>query len=306
MKSIATGVAVALMAMAFSTQAKEGGDQYQNGVENWMAGALPPAGDYLISYTGYWQGALRDQNGDKADLGGGAQAKLNATFEAMRWIHVTDHTFLGGSYGWHVIVPVARVSIDHPAFGGRASHTSLGDVTLGPVVLGWHHGNWHHVAALDINVPTGHYDESDPRRSVGAHYTSFEPVFATTYLDDAGWEVSAKFMYNIKTRNHATDYRSGDEFHVDWLLGRNVGRWGIGLAGYYLKQVTDDRQDGQVVAAADGLWSEGRRGQVVGLGPSLKYTTAGHTSFIAQWQKEFDVENRFADQKILLKAVIPL
>lgn len=300
-------VAGALLCLcAWNVDAKEGGDQYQNGVESWFAGALPPPGNYFISYTGYWQGALRDGKGNKVDFGDGQHAKLNATFEALRLVHVSDATFLGANYGWHVIVPVVNLSIDHPALGGRASQFGLGDVTVGPVVLGWHRGNWNYIAALDINLKTGHYDQHDPRTSIGANYSSFEPVFAVSYMNPSGWDASAKFMYNIKTKNTATGYQSGDEFHLDWLVGKNVGSWGVGLSGFYLKQVTDDRQDGQIVPLVPGVWGRGRRGQVLGMGPSIKYTTKGHVSIIAQWQKELEVENRFADNKLLVKAVIPL
>ncbi len=43
--------------------AEEGPDQYPSGAENWMAGALPPPGNYFLNYAGYYQGTLRDGNG---------------------------------------------------------------------------------------------------------------------------------------------------------------------------------------------------------------------------------------------------
>lgn len=293
-------------ACVLTAQAKEGGDQYPNGVENWMAGALPPPGDYFISYTGYWNGALRNADGDKVDFGGGSHAKLSASYEALRYVKVTGHTLLGASYGWHVIVPVVDLSVKHPALGGRDGEFGVGDITIDPLILGWHNGNLHTVFGVDLNFKTGHYDKNDPRKSIGANFNSIEPVLALTWLNLEGWEVSGKFMYNIKGKNDATHYQSGDEFHVDWLVGKSQGPWGFGIAGYYLKQLTDDEVNGSVLPAIAGVWDTGRRGQVFAFGPSVKHTLGNGVMLVAQWQHETMLENRFGDDKFLFKAVIPL
>ena len=121
-------------------------------------------------------------------------------------------------------------------------------------------------------------------------------------------------MYNIKGSND--DYRatpgaakqkydSGDDFHMDYLVGRRFGPWGVGLSGYYLKQTSDDKVDGEVVDAVPDVWSRGRRGEVFAAGPSLTYSTKGGTMLIAQWQHEFERENRFGGDKALFKLVMP-
>jgi Putative MetA-pathway of phenol degradation len=100
-----------------------------------------------------------------------------------------------------------------------------------PFVLGWHSERWHAVVATDITAPTGAYDKNDARVSLGANYWSFEPIVAFTYRDEYGFDLSTKVMYNIKARNGATQYRSGDEIHLDFLAGKNFGAWGIGAGG---------------------------------------------------------------------------
>ena len=279
-------------------QAKEGGDQYPNGAENWFAGAVPPPGDYFINYFGHWSGKLKDGNGDNANVGG-STPKLDATFDALRWVHVTNKTLLGASYAWHVIVPVVDLDINIAPLGGKAGKTGLGDITVNPIILAWHGPEWHTVAALDINLPTGEYDKNDPRKSIGANYYSFEPLFGVSYLGKNGWEASAKFMYNIKTKNDDTNYQSGDEFHVDYLIGKNFGNWAVGLSGYYLKQVSDDKLNGVKVGA------DGNRGQVFSYGPSIKYKTASGTQLIGYWQHETNVENRFGGDKVWFKLIMP-
>ena len=43
--------ALALAALTIgSAQAKDGGDQYPNGAETWLAGAVPPPGNYFLNY----------------------------------------------------------------------------------------------------------------------------------------------------------------------------------------------------------------------------------------------------------------
>lgn len=149
------------------------------------------------------------------------------------------------------------------------------------------------------------------RRSVGANYWSVEPLFAVTWLNDDGWEASGKFMYNIKTKNKdfrpdpgtaKMDYTSGQEFHMDYLLGKRFGQWGVGVSGYYLKQTTDDKVDGSTLDRSPA-WSKGRKGQVFSYGPTLSYTTQSGMMISGQWNHESKVRNRFAGDKLMLKLV---
>ena len=102
------------------------------------------------------------------------------------------------------------------------------------------------------------------------------------------------------------DYQSGDEFHMDYLVGKRFGPWGVGVSGYYLKQTTDDELDGREISSALGPWSDGRRGQVFAIGPTVSYTTKGGVHFTGQWNHETSVENRFGGDKFILKLIMPL
>jgi hypothetical protein len=283
-------------------EAKEGGDQYPNGAENWFAGALPPHGTYFINYLGYYAGQLRDGSGKRVNLAGSTPS-VNAMFDAVRIVQVTKFKVLGADWAMHVIAPVVDQSID---LGGRNSRVAVGDLIVDPLILGWHRERWSAVAGLDVALPTGHFDKNDPRVSIGANYFSFEPVFAFTVSPREGWETSAKLMYNTKTTNGQTAYHSGDEFHTDYTVGKRLGAWSIGASGYVLKQLTNDTVEGKVVAAAAGLWTAGRVGQAVAIGPSVAYTNKDHMTFIAQWQHEALVRNRFSGNKFWFKLIMHL
>lgn len=294
-------IALALAAFALQAQAKEGGDQYPNGAETFLSGALPPPGTYFINYMGYYSGTLKDGNGNTVKLpngkGGTEKATVKAFFDALRLVHVTDVKILGANWAMHAILPVVYQDLDLPPLGGSKSRVGLGDVTVNPFVLSWHSPNWHVAAGVDINLPTGAWDSQDPRRSIGANYYSFEPILAVTYLANNGFEASAKLMYNIKTKNNSTNYQSGDEFHMDYLLGYRQGEWAYGLGGYYLKQTTDDELNGRKVG------TDGNRGQVFAFGPHIQYTGKSGDQFIFKWQHETAVENRFAGNKVWFKYV---
>lgn len=287
-------------------QAKEGGDQSAPGAENWMAGALPPAGFYFKNYLGHYGGKLQDGNGNDAKLGpNNAGARADVTFDVLRFIYVTNIKVLGGDYAVQAFVPVVNQSLSFA--GNRGTKFGIGDVFFTPVAIGWHHSpELHTIAALDVFLPTGSYDKNDPARSLGSNYVSYEAVYAVTWLPKGNWEVTGKFMYNMKQKNGDTNYQSGDEFHMDYLVGKKYGDWGFGLAGYYLKQLTDDKQNGVVVSAVPGVRSAGNKGQVFAIGPSIKYSTKTGTTFMAQWQHEMAVENRFQGDKLWLNMVMPL
>ncbi len=291
MKPMHQALGLALLALACSSaQAKEGGDQYPNGAENWFAGAVPPPGDYFINYAGHYN-AHPYAGSQKVDA-----VKLGAWFDALRYVHVTQQKVWGADWAWHVIVPLVQLTLETP--GGRHNKSGLGDVTINPFILAWHSPEWHYAIGLDINLPTGAYDKNDAA-NIGAHYASAEPILAFSYLGQNGSEVSSKFMYNIKAKNSATDYRSGNEFHMDYTLGHHFGPWAVGISGYYLKQITKDVQYGAVVG-------DGNKGQVLAYGPSVKYTTTSGTHLIAQWQHETQVENRPGGDKLWVKVIMGL
>jgi len=282
--------------------AKEGADQYPYGAENWLCGVLPPTGTYFVNYFGFYSGLLRNDSGNKVNLGGSTPS-VNAVFDALRFVEVTPVKILGAQWAVQVIAPFVDQSVD---LGGTRNGIGQGDIDVDPFLLGWHGEKWQAIAAMDTLLPTGYYDKNDARVSIGANYFSFEPIIAFTFMPGSGWETSAKLMYNTKTTNGATDYHSGDEFHMDYVVGKHVGPWSLGGSGYFLEQLTNDTIDGQVVTAVPGFWDSGRKGQVFAAGPSVNYTNKQHMEFIFQYQHEMLVRNRFGGDKLWFKMIIPL
>jgi hypothetical protein len=283
-KSLIVVVAAALIGPAVLTlpalATEGGGGAYPNGAEDFMTGALPPPGVYFKNYVTYYHASsLKDNNGD--DLI--PDFKLTGAADVLRFIYVTKFQILGASWAVHTFIPLAYQKV---TIGGQDDERfSLGDIIVDPIILGWHFKNFHITAGLDIYVPVGDYNK-DHQANNGRNYWTFEPVLAATYLSDGGFEVSAKLMYDINTENEDTNYKSGQEFHMDYTVGYHLNKqWAVGVNGYYYYQTTNDEQNGNKVG------SDGFEGRVFAIGPVVQYGYK-NMNFTLKWQPEFEARNR--------------
>lgn len=298
--AIALLAVLSLVAVASTTaQATEGGGgAYPNGAEDFMSGAVPPPGTYFINYFDYYSAdKFADKNGNSAIPG----FKLNVTADVLRFIHITDKKILGGFWGFHAFVPLMNVNVKTSTPLGNDSKTGLGDIIVDPFIISWHGKNWHAATGVDIYIPTGSYNKND-LANIGRNYWTFEPIVAGTYLTDNGFEVSAKLMYDINTRNNdaslmaqgAQNYLSGQEFHLDYTLAKKIDNFSAGLTGYYYQQVTEDE--------ANGVKTNDRKGKVFAFGPALKYDYK-NMAFSLKYQFETAAENRPEGNNLWLKFV---
>jgi hypothetical protein len=268
-----------LLAAPSTAHATEGGGtHYPNGAEDFMSGAVPPPGTYIINYMNYY-------SADKFKLKSSGEIpnfKLSAFADVLRVIHVTKYQLFGANWGFHAFIPVANVDVTLPY--GRKSQFGVGDIIVDPVIFSWHSKNLHVATGVDVFVPSGQYDKNK-LVSIGRNYWTFEPILAATFVSDEGLELSAKLMYDFNTKNTATEYTSGQEFHFDYTLGYKISPFTVGVGGYFYKQITNDKQYGSKVG------EDGFRGQVLGVGPQVKYDYK-NMSFILKYQREFIAENR--------------
>ncbi len=274
--------------LLFATEG--GGGAYPNGAEDFMAGAVPPPGIYFLNYfTFYTADKFMDSSGKNAI----PNFDLKVTANVFRFLYVSKTQIFGGNWGAHVLIPIVKVDVELPI--GSQNKTGLGDIIVDPFILSWHFKNWHFVTGIDIYIPTGQFDKNR-LANVGRNYWTFEPIFAFTYLSDSGFDVSCKFMYDFNTKNRDTNYRSGQEFHFDYTIGKRFDNFNIGVGGYFYKQLTDDKVNGQKVA------SDGNKGKAFAVGPQVKYDHK-NMSFILKYQKEMEVKNKPEGDKFWFKFV---
>ncbi|ABB06192.1 phenol degradation protein [Burkholderia lata] len=105
--------------------------------------------------------------------------------------------------------------------------------------------------AYSMMLAAGTYDS---RRIVSTGQNTFYyiPNFALTYLTGPnrlgdGLELDGHVFFDIAGRNPTTNYNNGLVIDIDAAISEIIGRWQIGVAGYYARQVTEDRQNGQIV-----------------------------------------------------------
>ncbi|MCK9919420.1 transporter [Microbacteriaceae bacterium K1510] len=127
-------------------------------------------------------------------------------------------------------------------------------------------------AGLGTVIPTGLYDartQASNGVTVGSNTVIVAPSIALTYTTPPlladGTEFSSKIYLNAYGRNSDTDYVSGKNINVDFAVSEHIGRWQVGVAGYYLRQFTDDTRGGVAVAP------DGRRAEVLSLGGVVNY-----------------------------------
>jgi hypothetical protein len=278
---------------------ENGGGAYPNGAEGFMAGALPPPGQYIINYAMYYDASsLKNSAGHTIP---GSDFELHAFADTVRFVNVTPITVLGGNWAQHIFVPVVWLDAAVNTPGGRLKDKNfgVGDIIVDPFIVGWHKPPFHWVVGLDTYVPIGKYSDSPTTlANIGRNYWTFEPVAGVTYLNEGGQEVSAKLMYDINTKNRDTNYLSGQEFHTDFLVAQHCGPLAVGVGGYWYYQTTEDRQNGATT-------KNGNEGRQFALGPQVSYQWKKY-NFALAWDHEFSTKNRPEGEKAWFKVIVPL
>ncbi len=289
--------ALVLMPVPEACASEGGGSHYAGGNEDFMAGALPPPGFYLINYfLNYNAPKLADSSG-KAVRNIGFQADVVA--EAPRILHVTNVKLLGGNLVWHA---VPTLMYQHVTAGGQSqSKYGLGDLNFG-VGISWHGKTLHSVGAIDGYAPIGNYDKSDVS-NLGRNYWSVQPVWGITYLGDKdspipGFETSVKLMYMFNTTNTATGYYSGQEFSLDYLVGQHIGKWAFGANGHFFYQTENDTMRNET---AD---FDGYKGRKFSIGPAVQYLV-GKGAITAKVQFDVYTRNKAEGTGVWLKFFYP-
>ncbi len=298
MRSFAVFLAVFLVFNSFAFAG--GGDHYPNGAEDFLVGAAPPPGFYLVDYNYfYFADEFKDNSGDTINKGPLDDFSLRVYANVLRLIYVTKYRLLGANYAVHMFIPWVEVNANCKGF--HVHKRGLGDIIVDPFILAWHSRYVHAVFGVDVYIPTGEYDKHRPI-NIGKNFWTFEPVFALTFFLPENFSLSFKFMYDYNTTNNdwinpktgkETSLKPGQEFHFDYALGYSPVKWlRLGITGYYYQQITDDEIDGKDV--------ENNRGKAFAIGPGVKVDYK-RFMFVLKAQREFGVKNRPSGKNVWFK-----
>jgi hypothetical protein len=283
------------------------------GNTSFMDGFGDPTG-YGFTYMNYlsWANArsFKDPNGN--DVPVFVEPRLNAIVDLNQFLYsfrVPD-SFIAQP-GIDVIVPLVDLNSSFGA-GGEALKDNgfgLGDITFGPFmqfkpILVDHRPVFAHRLEFDVVAPTGKYD---PTKQInpGSNTWAINPYWAATLIPIARVEISTRFNYLYNFKNTDPVRRPGggpsstqegqaifDNFAVAYeILAHNETRaWAhslrFGLNGYYFKQITQSKVDGNS--------GSGTLEQTLGLGPGAMWVPTSNDAFWLNVYFETAVKNRFA------------
>lgn len=311
--------------------ASEGGaSSFTPGAQGDFAMCYYPPGLYFRENVIYTEGKLSKYPADiqPTEMGPvSVYAKLDSDvwFDLVQILYSSDLKILGGRYFANVNIPFVfdadlkiKASIPAvPEFGTVAQDndmsTGLGDIQVVPAGIVWDFNDLHFLVAQNFVLDTGRYNVGD-LTNIGRNYFSYDELVGFTWLDQkGGHEVSFLAGYMFNTKNQATGYHTGDEFHVDYTLAQYLSeRLGFAVVGYYYQQMTKDESPllDEIDAANEAIGlpaPDGYKSKGAAVGPAIMYSPkigGKDVNLIAKWLHEYYSRNRLEGEWIWLSAVV--
>jgi hypothetical protein len=128
------------------------------------------------------------------------------------------------------------------------------------------------LVGFGVVFPAGQYQDADlleQELSPGTNIWDFAPTVGMTYTTRPvlaeGTEFSAKAYLNNYLENPSTRYYTGKVVNIDFAVTERIGRFQVGVAGFYAWQIEDDELLGVPIPP------DGRRAEALQLGPIVNY-----------------------------------
>jgi hypothetical protein len=259
---------------------------------------VPPAGPgfYFAEYVQYY-------TSDKF-VDGPPHSRLDAWSSVNQFLYQSnDAVLFGGKWGLDVIVPLVSLDVESPALTDNGA--GVGDLLVGPYlqwdpIMGGKGPIFVHRVELQTIFPTGKYDH-DKNLNPGSNFYSLDPYWSATLWAlpelNVSWRVH--YLWNGKNNDPFGGYddtQAGQAVHVNFAAAYELlpKQLQVGVNGYYLKQVTDSKVDGDNVPG---------REQVLGLGPGGLYSFSPDTHLFFNMYFESEVKNRPEGDRFILRLV---
>ncbi|WP_028224395.1 SphA family protein [Paraburkholderia ferrariae] len=257
--------------------------------------------------------AYKTSNGANSPLFNDPQLNVQTLVEQVLYELPTATTIFGGHPGIDVILPLVNMNPSftppppYPGVTPTTSHAGLGDMNLG-VLLQWDpvmvDGHPVFVSRAEVYgaLPTGRYDPSADLNP-GNHFWGVGITGSFTFLLGPNFEISLRphYQYSFKNGEPASsapldpgieDTQAGQVFYTNFAASYKVtDKLRIGINGYYLRQLTDNRINGASVPDS--------REQVLGIGPGLFYDLRKSDKFWLNTYTETLVRNRFRNSAVV-------
>src|SRR4030095_262546 len=192
-----------------------------------------------------------------------------------------------------------NVQFDVQTPGGTVNRSSgsgepFPGTLIAPAILGWHGETVHQMTGVEFFLSTyGYHTGQLANASTG--FNSVAPAYWITWFPKPEIEVDGSFVYLFNGTNHKTNYRSGQEFSMDYAASYALTpTWQVGANGYLYKQVTGDTLNGSEVPG-------GNKGRAFAIGPFIRYHEDPTWGITFKWQIESWVENRAEGNRYFLQ-----
>ncbi len=267
--------------------------------------AVKPVQGYSYSniYTLYKAQQLNDQKGHKIGLVG-KKKELEIQYLQNIFGYYSPYKLCGASWGCQVEVPCETLSIDqidfNRTFEGAGKKLKLSDIYFEPVSFRWNWDRLFFFIAYGFYAPTGQYKHFSMKNSGLGDWGQLFTAASTLFLDrDKTFSLSAYANYEIHSKKKGIDFRAGDNFCLDWGVGKTFDRvLTLGVSGYYERQLKVDKGS-DVPKNARGV-----RDQVAAAGPEVDLFVPqmnGHLT--ARYEFEFKTISRTQGQRVTALAV---
>jgi hypothetical protein len=220
--------------------------------------------------------------------------RLTAVSAVTHVAWISNFRLLDGFYGAEVLVPLVYLDFDTD-FGPDDQDQGLGDISVSPFFIQWPEYKlfgmpFFQRLNLLFKLPTGDYSRHSAV-NVGSNVYSFNPYYAFTLVPTSRLEFSTRLYYLWNSENEepfyrlqADDSQPGQAVHANAAASYEIlNGLRLGVAGYALYQITDDKLDGDDQPRS--------RERVFGIGPGLKYKIDTWAMYLNSYY-ELGAENR--------------
>jgi hypothetical protein len=262
-----------------------------------------PGYDYIEIYSLYQVKQLNNQKGDKVHLKG-SKRQLDVRYLQNIFGYYSPYKIFRASWGMQINIPCETASIDqayfYSSFQGLRKKMKLSDIYVEPFNIRWNWGRLYFFWAYGVYTPTGKFHHfSKKNTGLGDWGQLFTGAFTLFFDQGKTFSVSAYSNYEIHSKKRGMDFRAGDNFCLDWGVGKTFDKvLTIGAVGYYERQPHPDK--GNDVPKS----SRHVRDKVLSAGPEVDLFVPqmnGHLT--ARYEVEFEAIARTKGRMITLEAI---
>ena len=270
----------------------------------------------VLQYVSYDHAdSIVDQNGK--DSPAFDRPKISTSISLTQLSVATPVSIDGHRVGFDVLLPIINFS---SSFGPRGLNLNnnglgIGDIAFGPSlqfkpIMRAGRPLASVRVALNILAPTGKFSrQRDINQSSG--YWSMVPYLAWTVLPAKGWDISGRFQYlhNFKTNKIPNppeipgfsfkDGKAGNMIFSNFAISKSVSdRFSIGLNGYAMQQISNNR--------INGLGIANRKRSALFLGPGLRLDRFPSFALNANVYFPVEARNYITGPKLNIQFIVPI